>query len=380
MRSSKYILVLALLCAAVSASAQDVDELWVQVKDYMHQLASRKKDIDPDYALQPELKWNATLEGTGIRMGADLHSDITQTDLSGETPQTTNATLETGMKKRLYKKLGGGLSYGGLGFSFGFEVGKASPKRNTYFNLGSTGSYYGARVQYYKTHEYVEGTLDIDTDDFIPISLTSDNPCQVRDLTIDGFYAFNRKKFVYTATYGGRIVQRRSAGSWMVAAKYLQGDFSFDKNDAVLITLLNGLNRYSTMQALVGGGYSYNWVVLHRDPRDRKTWKGLQNLTLNVTALPMISLFNDIRTEQGSGRTLKQMKYTGQLAFSPTLRAGLCFAWDRYYVNVYAGYNRFGFHGADTLIEEDNGRLRTNVKTRGTFYDLTAKVQLNVRF
>lgn len=376
----KYIILFALFCVTASAAAQEKSDLWEQAKRYLKESTAKKKSLDPAYTLQPELKWTASVGATGIRMGADLHSDITQTDLSGDSPQTTRATLETGMKKRLYKKLGGGLSYGGLGFSFGFEVGKVSPKRNTYFNLSTTGSYYGARIQYYKTHEYVEGTLDIDTEDFIPIALTSDNPCQVRDLTIDGFYAFNRKKFVYTATYGGRIVQRRSAGSWMVAAKYLQGDFSFDKNDAVLITLLNGLNRYSTMQALVGGGYSYNWVVLHRDPRDQKTWKGLQNLTLNVTALPMVSLFNDIRTEQGSGRTLKQMKYVGQLAFSPTLRAGLCFAWDRYYVNVYAGYNRFGFHGADTLIEEDNGRLRTNVSTRGTFYDLTAKVQLNVRF
>ena len=373
-------LVLALLGVAASASAQDVDSLWLLAKDYVQKQASRRKDIDPDYALQPELKWNVMLEGTGIRMGADLHSDITVTDLSAGTPQTLHATLETGMKKRPYKKVGGGLSYGGLGLSFGFEVGKTSPKRNTYFNLGTTGSYYGARIQYDKSHEFVEGVLDVDTEGFTPMALTSENPCQMRDLTIDGFYAFNRKKFVYTAAYGGRIVQRRSAGSWMVAAKYLQGDFSFDKNDAVLIELLNGLNRYSTMQALVGGGYSCNWVVLHRDPRDRHTWKGLQNLTVNVTALPMISLFNDIRTEQGSGRSLKQMKYTGQLAFSPTLRAGLCFAWDRYYVDVHASYNRFGFRGADTLIEEDDGRLRTNVSTRGTFYDLTAKVQLNVRF
>ena len=377
---SKCLLVLALLCVAASASAQDVDSLWLRAKDFVLKLASRKKDIDPDYALQPELKWNVMLEGTGIRMGADLHSDITVTDLSDGTPQILHATLETGMKKRLYKKVGGGLSYGGLGLSFGFEVGKSSPKRNRYFSLGKAGSYYGARIQYYKSHEFVEGTLDADMEGFTPVALTSENPCQLRDLTIDGFYAFNRKKFVYTAAYGGRIVQRRSAGSWMVAAKYLQGDFSFDKNDDVLISLLNGLNRYSTMQALVGGGYSYNWVVLHRDPGDSHTWKGLQNLTVNVTALPMVSLFNDIRTEQGSGRSLKQMKYTGQLAFSPTLRAGLCFAWDRYYVDVYAGYNRFGFRGADTLLEEDGGLLRTNVSTRGTFYDLTAKVQLNVRF
>ena len=377
---SKFILVLSLMCVAGSAAAQDADVLWLQVKDYLQRQVSRKKDLDPDWTLQPELKWNVTLEGTGIRMGADLHSDITVTDQTEGYPRTIHATLETGMRENLYKKLGGGLSYGGFGFSFGFEVGKARPKKSRYFSLGTTGSYYGARIQYYKTHEYVEGVLDIDLEGFSPMDLTSESPCQVRDLTIVGFYAFNRKKFVYSAVYGGRIVQRRPAGSWMVAAKYLQGDFSFNKDDTVLISLLNGLNRYSTMQTLVGGGYSYNWVVLHRDPRDQRTWKGLQNLTVNVTALPMVSLVNDIRTEQGSGRALKKTRYAGRLAFSPIVRVGLCYAWDRYYVDAYAGYNRFGFHAADNLVEEDGGLQSTNVSTRGVFYDLTAKVQLNVRF
>ena len=376
----KYILVLSLLCVASSAAAQDLDAIWGQAKDYLKGLSLRKKDLDPAYALQPELKWTVYLEGTGIRMGADLHSDIKITDLSEENPHIVNATLETGMKKRLYKKLGGGLSYGGLGFGFGFEVGKLSPKRNTYFNFGTTGSFYGARIQYYKTHEYVEGTLDMDQDGFVPMALTSVNPCQVRDLTVDGFYAFNRRQFVYTATYGGRIIQRRSVGSWMVAAKYLQGDFSLDKKEGVLLSLLNGLNRYSTMQALVGGGYSYNWVIFHRNPQDSYSWKGLQNLTVNVTALPMISLFNDIRMEQEIGKTVKRTQHTGQVAFSPTVRAGLVYAWDRYYVTVQAAYNRFGFHGAETLSESDNGIIRAKVSTRGIFYDLTAKVQLNVRF
>ena len=376
----KYLLVFSLLCVAVSAAAQDLDAFWRQTKEILNGLSPGKKDLDPAYALQPELKWTATLEGTGIRMGTDLYSDIQITDLSEDNPRIIDAKLEMGMKKRLYKKVGGGLSYGGLGMSFGFEVGKRSPKRNTYFNFGTTKSFYGWRIQYYKTHEYVEGTLDVDLEGFDTMTLTSEKPCQARDLTIDGFYAFNRNRFVYTATYGGRIVQRRSAGSWMVAAKYLQGDFSLDKNDDVLISLLNGLNRYATMQALAGGGYSYNWVILHRDPQDRNTWKGLQNLTVNVTALPMISLLNNIRTDQGSGRTAVRTRFKGQPAFSPTLRAGICYSWDRYFINVHAGYNRFGFHGAETLVEENNGQQRSKVNTRGVFYDLTAKVQLNVRF
>ena len=373
----KYIIIISLLCVSASATAQEMSDVWEQAKAFLKEATSRKKDLDPAYVLQPELKWTASVGATGIQMGADLHSDIQTTALVGGESRPVNVTLETGMKKHLYKKVVFGVSYGSLGLSMGFEVGERSPKRNRYFNFGTAGSYYGARVQYYKTHEYVEGKLDFDLEDLAPVVLTSENPCQARDLTIDGFYAFNRNKFVHTAAYGGRIIQRQSVGSWMVAAKYLQGDFTLD--DATLTDILK-LNRYSTRQLQMGAGYSYNWVPLHRNPRDAHSWKGLQNLTVNLTALPMVSFSNNIYTEKGSGRTKIRTRYHGHPAFSPMLRAGICYAWDRFYVSVQANYNRFGFRGADTVTVETGGQNPSKVSTRGAFYDLTAKVQLNVRF
>ena len=382
---SKYILIFSLLCVSASAAAQDLSEVFEQTKGILKDISSRKKNLDPAYTLQPNLKWTATLGGSGLLLGADLHSDIQLTDYLESGTRVINATLETGMRRRLYKKMILGISYGDLAINLGFEVGKPSSKRNTYFNFGTAGSYYGARVQYYKTHEYVEGMLRFEDDEFPSIKLTSENPCQTRDLIIDGFYAFNRRKFVYTSTYGGRIVQRRSVGSWMVAAKYLQGVFTL--NDEVQASLLNQLSSYSTKQGLLGAGYSYNWVALHRDPRDLKTWKGLQNLTVNVTAVPMISLFNDLYTSKGTGKAKTRTHYSGRPAFSPTLRVGICYAWDRFYVSIQTSYNRFGFHGADTVsesyIKTDSGeqyRQQRKVSTRGAFFDLTSKVQVNVRF
>ena len=337
-----------------------------------------KKNLDPAFVLQPELKWDVSLEGTGIRTGADLHSDLKVTDLSTGSPVIYNGTLETGMQKRLYKKIGAGLSYGGLGLSYGVEVGRPKGEKNKYFSLGTNGSFYGARIQYYKTHEYVEGVLAFDNTE--PVSLLSDYPCEARDLTIDAFYAFNKKHFAYSAAHVGRIIQRRSVGSWMVAMKYLQGDFSFKSDDRLLISLLNGLDRYSTLQLQVGGGYSYNWVILHRDPEDAHTWKGLRNLTANATVLPMLSLANYLFTEQGEGADRDKVRYVGQPAFSPTIRGALAYAWDQWHIHFLVGYNRFGFHGADTEVKENGSRLRSNVHTRGVFYDMTAQVKVKMRF
>lgn len=383
--NSKYIILISLFCASASAAAQDVTEVWEQTKGILKESSFGKKNLDPAYALQPGLHWTASVGATGLGLGTNLNSDIELTDYLESGTRVVNATLETGMKRRMYKKVNLGLSFGDLALNMGFEVGKKMPKRNTYFNLGTAGSYYGARIQYYKTFEYVEGMLRFDGGEYPPIELASENPCQLRELTIDGFYAFNRRKFVYTATYGGRIVQRRSVGSWMAAAKYLRGDFIL--NDDVQVSILNDLNRYTTKQFLLGAGYSYNWVILHRDPSERKSWKGLQNLTVNMTALPVISLSNNLYTEEGSGKTKIRTHYPGHPAISPSLRAGVCYAWDRYYITVQAGYNRFGFHGADTvtesLVKTDGGeqyKQQRKVSTRGAFYDLSTKVQLNVRF
>lgn len=374
----KHLIVISLFCVTASAAAQDMAAVWEQTKELLEESSSQKKNLDPLYTLQPDLKWTASLGGTGIRMGTDLHSDIQATLVVGDgEPQMTNVTLETRLKKRLYKKVILGVSYGDLGLNLGIEVGNVGPKRNTYFDLGTVGSYYGTRIQYYKTHEYMEGTLNFELDDFPARKLTSETPSQVREFSLDGFYAFNRRKFVYTATYGGRIVQRQSVGSWMVAAKYLRGDFTL--NDRELVQGLEGLNRYATRQTHVGAGYSYNWVALHKDPKDQRTWKGLQNLTVNLTAVPMVSLVNHIYTEKGSGRAKVRTRHAGHTAFSPTVRTGVCYAWDRFYVSFQAEYNRFGFHGADTNVQGEDGQPRT-VSTRGVFYDLTAKVQLNVRF
>ena len=371
---SKFPLVLVLLCAAGSAGAQDMQALTQKGLDLIQSTTLPNKKFDAAYVLQPARKWTVTLEGTGIRIGADLHSDLQVTDLSEDNPQIYKGTMDTGMRSHLYKKIGIGIAYGGLGISYGVELGRNKEEKNKYFSLGSAGTFYGARIQYYKTHAYVEGTLDFENS--APISLTSNHPCQARDLTMDAFYAFNKRKFVYSAAHVGKIVQRRSVGSWMVAAKYLQGDFSFNPADDLLTSLLNGLNRYSARQLQLGGGYSYNWVLLHRNPENLKTCVGLQNLTVNATFLPMVSLFNHIYTEQSGG---PRTRYVGQPVISPTIRCALGYARDRWHFHVLAGYNRFGFHGADTDIQENGGLLRSKVRTRGVFYDLTAQVTASVR-
>ena len=376
--SLKNVLVLSLLLGlAATAGAQEKSRLRALGEKAFASLTAPNKSLDSAYVFQPALKWVVGTEGKTIHLGADLSSDITIHHFVGDNVDIIHGTMETGLQNRPYWKWGLAAGYGSIRLGYGVQLGRKQGDRDSYFSFGLGGSSYGARIQYYKIHQYPVGTLAIDGQP--PVDLASDYKGEMRNLTLDAFYAFNRHKFVYNAVYGGRVLQRRSAGSWLVAAKYLQGDFSLDDKDPIW-EQLKDLQRYSTQQVSLGGGYSFNWVLLHRDPSDPKTAAGLRNLTLNATATPMFSFFNNIQTEQNTPEGLVKVRYQGQAAFSPTLRGGLCYTGGRVNLILMTKYERFGFQGVETEVSEEKDHLRTKVKTSGVFYELEVEATVNVRF
>lgn len=375
----KLFLPFILLCAAALAgSAQEKFSLHQFGLKMLAKATAPDKSLDSAYVLQPRLKWMIATEGNTIHTGVDLTSDITVSDFTGNDASTIKGTMEIGMSNRLYKKVGLSAAYGTLGGGFGVELGKKTSERNTFFNIGTLGSFYGFQVQYYRTHQQIYGSLALEG--FEPIGLSSRYPGEMRSFALGGFYAFNRHKFVLASAYAGRLLQRRSTGSWLVTAKYMQGDFSLDPEERVFTEQLKDLNRYSTLQFSLGGGYSFNWVLLHREPYDYDNWRGLRNLTMNATFFPMVSFLNHIQTEQGEKPSLQVVRYVGQPTLTPVVLGALCYAWSRYYLTVQATYSRFGFQGADTDVEQEEEHLRTKIRTQGVFYDLSAKLQFGVRF
>jgi hypothetical protein len=377
--TKNFILVLVLGGVALAAPAQEKRPSWfVQAFHTANRLVTApKKSLNPDYVYQSPLQWEIAAEGKTIGLRADLHSDFVINDLTGDKAEIVEGSLDTGLKNQPYWKLGLAAGYGSLRLGYGIDLAKKKDSQNRYFSLGTNSSFYGAEIQYYKIHQSPTGTLFIEG--LPPVDLSSDLPGEMRNLSLEGYYAFNRHKFVFNAAYSGRNLQRRSAGSAVVIAKYLQGDFSIDEDDTIWNDL-GDLQRYTTQQISVGGGYSFNWVLFHRDPTDPKTEIGLRNLTVNATALPMLSFFNHIQTEQETDDGLVQVRYNGRPAFSPTLRGALCYTGGR--IRAIAGvyYDFFGFRGVETTTSEQQGKLRTEVKTNGTFSDLTVAAKVSVRF
>ena len=371
-------LVIVLFLTAFNASAQENQKPWLvrTVTNLLNSLTAPSKKYDSTYVYQCPLKWMVGVEGEVLRVGATLHSSLVVTDLRGDSPSIRNGTLNLGMRNDPYQKLGIAAGYGGLSLGYGLHLGNKNDKRNSVFSLGTTSSFWGARVRYTKFYQYPEGRLELGDEIY---DLNSDYKGLMRNLALDGSYAFNRKRFVYSAAYGGRVLQRRSAGSWLVTAKYSQGDFSLDPDDDVRISL-NNLQRYSFLDFSAGGGYSFNWVLFHRDPANPPSVNGLRNLTFNATAMARLSLLNNVYTEQDTAGKIDRVRYRGQLAVSPVLQSGLSYTFGRCSILASVEYNRLGFQGAETELSSENNTRRTRVRTQGVFFDFTAQGKFRVRF
>jgi len=347
---------------------------WAQVVDLV---VGPSKKLDSAYVFQTPLRWTAALEGTAIGEATRFHSNIERTSLLTGDKEIINATLDYNLKSNLYKKVGLSGGYGGLVAGYGIEVGRRGPEHNTFFSLGLTGTFYGIQLKNYVINEYIVGALS--SDSFATQELHSEYPARQRTFTVDGFYAVNGRHFAYTAPYNGKILQRRSVGSLMVSGRYVQGELSVDSEDAALLEITGNTGMYTTQQVSMGVGYSYNWVFFHKDPEGPSGFKGVKNLTLNMTVLPMASFYTHIEAtayQEEWGKT----RIDGKLALTYVANASLCYSWDRFSVNAQIHHSSFGFHGATSTIWTEGSRVKAVVDTRALFADLTLKCQFFVRF
>ena len=230
------------------------------------------------------------------------------------------------------------------------------------------------------TIELLEDGTQIRHRDFVSVELAT-----LKTFSVDGYYVFNHKRLAYPSAYKVGMVQRKTAGSWIVAARYMQGSL-YNPPDKMLDTLCM-LDCYSTMQASIGGGYSVNFVLWHKDPTGPNN-KGLRNLTLNLTAMPMLTLFNYLRTSayqydsenNHSGEKISKVlcnpvpNYIGNAAVSMSL--------GRWYLTVQFTYNRFFFRSRDAI---DASLLLLpdavdDITFRGTFHDWSLKGMVAYRF
>jgi len=360
--------------------------------------------MDPEYIYQiaPHLSVSPryTFSTTDVRLDSDLEFTDDES-LSGKLALRFNDPCH---------EAGIGVGYGPLALSFGMEIGK----REDYSSSNSLrlfASRYGLQLRYSKVSESISGLLELSPEfGFDPVDFTTLRPGKLKFISADAYYSFN-PKFTYNGAYGGKAIQKKSSGSPIIVGKFMLSDLRIDPHDIDVVSLLGDTGSFSEVQLSLGAGYSYNLVLLHRDPVSK--FDGLKNLTFNFTAAPVMTMVDNVYASKyiypewedvkqayldqreypsyDAGRDFdivfdmyanrckdgEKQKLKGHVQPNFILRSGMLLALNHFHVNIDVSYNMFHFDSGKMVADySDNYAIRS----KGNFSDWIASLKLYYRF
>ncbi len=351
-------------------------------------ISAPSRELDPMAVYQRAPSWTVSISSELRHAGIDQKNDFNLKYIdSYGIPQTY---LIGSMDSWLYggydKSIGIQAGYGNLSLGWNQKLFGDKEFKNSNLSFDFTSSGYAFQFQYMDfTHPMgYELSLGVpDTDDYSDTSGETDNPARLRAFIADVSYSFNRRSFAYSAVYKGDKVQRRSAGSFMFGSKVINGLVEIAPEE-LISAMSAGVSRYTTTQVSFGGGYSYNFVALHRQP-DESTGKGLRNLTFNLTAIPMVTLFNRFSSttyevDDNVGEFVKgpTTSMNGNLLINYVTRAGMIYSRENKYFSLYGSYDSFSFKGKMSIPYKD--QYINDCKITGRFARWSVGLRFGVKF
>jgi hypothetical protein len=297
--------------------------------------------------------------------------------------EETPVNLSANVRGKISTGIGVQVGFGDLSLSLSRNLGGEGKDHVFSFDYQSAG--YALQAQYFSHSAPVdyhqtfaeEGHWAYRDEDGV-----TEKPGLLRSLLVDGFYAFNRRTFAYSAAYRGTLFQKRSAGSWMFGSKLILGEYRIDPEEE-FAHWLNGQARQTTAQVSFGGGYSYNLVPFHRQPSGERD-KGLRNLTINLTLLPMVTLFNQFTATayndlaDGVYTRVDKVVRNGKLQVNYVARIGIGYTYNLFSINLSASNNDYSYRGIGSITY--GGYVSNNVKTEGKYFRWTTALRLGMRF
>ena len=349
-------------------------------------------ELDPSAVYQPAARWSVAVSGELHQAGITQENTfdyISSYDVDfGGDPELLQAYVSTKLLGGVDKVIGLQVGYGNLSLGWNHIVGGDRASTNTSFSFDYLAPGYALQLQYFDFRRPVDYEMGFELgdgwDDYEESGQT-EKPGRMTTFIADAFYAFNRRTFAYSAVYKGNVVQRRSAGTWLFGVKYLQGLVEYDPDESIVSDILFGLARQDTRQVSFGGGFSYNLVPFHRQPGP--DGKGLRNLTINLTAIPMVTLFNQFsstmrrESEEGDPFWAKNV-INGKLHVNYVFKAGAIYSWDRFFIGVSGSYDSYQYKGSTHIPEyfSDESAEFDKIYSSGRFSRWSASLKLCVKF
>jgi hypothetical protein len=362
-----------------------------QLQQYLDDKAKAK--VDPHYIEVPEKPWRVILRYKENVVDVDYSQSL-------DLPQTNeHSDWNLSFEPPVASSVGFWVGYRGTGFSYSKSLTKNAGR---YYSLSSTGAKYGFnfRLRRFNTSDAELSSTDYENGQ--PTGVPYDtvvsmpSPVWIRSVYINGYYVFNGRRYSQAAAYNQSVIQRRSAGSFLLGATWYQSSFDYsDIRNFPFMLFGHGIYRAKVHQANIGVGYGYNWVPL-------------RGFVVNVMAMPTVSVYNrvkaykydfnyDLSPEEpvddygdwnkvtrrwANGKTHKSFFMDNKsdpqfdywevepevihtmLRLNLDLRLGIAYNWSNYFIGAQAQYNNFNYK---------SDHCRVNI------YDAYARVSFGVR-
>jgi hypothetical protein len=396
-------MIICCLLFSLNTAAQEQDSVSTQeskpnLMERLHQVqqyldTKAKAKVDPTYIEVPDKPWRVILRYKENAVDVDYSQSL---DIPA---YNEHADWNLCFEPPLASSIGFWVGYRGTGFSYSKSLTKNAGR---YYSISSTGAKYGFnfRLRRFNTKDArfssTDRNLETGVESEIDSAVIMPSPVWIRSVYINGYYVFNGRRYSQAAAYNQSVIQRHSAGSFLLGATWYQSSFDYsDYTNAAYMIIGHGIHRIKVHQANLGIGYGYNWVPL-------------QGLVVNVMAMPTISVYNrvkaykyetnyDLSAEQpvddfgnwnpetrrwANGKTHKpllmhdnsnsqfdywdiepEVNYS-MLRLNLDLRLGIAYNWSNYFISTQAQYNNFHY-------KSDNCKVN--------IYDAYARLAFGVR-
>ena len=308
------------LLALQPACAQEKKQSLFQRVDSMLSCRYYKSGVDTAYIVRPQTKWTVAarfnvsgskIEAEGIENGRHFKSEM---------EANRKATLSVGV------------SYLGLSFNASLNPAKLMGKYRDYeLNFNSYGRRFGFDVIYQNAKNFTgwhdnEGMERIE----LPDGLLS-----VKTLNLNAFYVFNSRRFSYPAAFSQSYIQRRSAGSFLLAASGMWQHATLDWDQEMQLKMTN---------MALGGGYGYNYVPS-------------QGWLLHLSALPTFVVYSNTSMTFGDTRVPLHYHFPEVII---TGRGAIIRQWGNKFLGISMVYNFTNIgHKESLALHNTKWRIRT---------------------
>ena len=250
-----------------------------QVQAFLDKRA--KSSVDPNFIEVPEKPWRVILRNKNHDV------DVEYSDIFFDPTYNESTEWKLLFEPPMASSIGIWVGYRGTGISFSQSLNNNSGR---YFSISSTGARYGFnfRLRRFNTskarltgttyeHNFDNRESTVDTTGLVQ------SPVWIRSVYVNGYYVFNGRRYSQAAAYNQSVIQRRSAGSFLLGATWYQSSFDYsDVANGFFMMLGHGVHRIKVHQANIGFGYGYNFVPC-------------RGLVINAMAMPTISVYNRVK-------------------------------------------------------------------------------------